>query len=148
VGEEGRPAPDFELQNDTGESGRLSDLRGGPSCSTSIRATTRRAAQACGIRDAWDDFREPGAHVLGVSPDSAASCEQFKRKHRLPFMLPIPITGWPSSTASGAEVDPGQKYKAMERSTVVVAPDGTVARFFRRVKPSQHADLVLEGLAA
>jgi thioredoxin-dependent peroxiredoxin len=28
--EEGRPAPDFELQSDTGESVRLSDLRGKP----------------------------------------------------------------------------------------------------------------------
>jgi peroxiredoxin Q/BCP len=31
----------------------------------------------------------------------------------------------------------------IERSTVVIAPDGTVARVFRRVKPAEHADQVL-----
>jgi peroxiredoxin Q/BCP len=41
----------------------------------------------------------------------------------------------------------GKKYMGMGRSTVVVAPNGTVARVFRRVKPNLHAEQVLEALA-
>ncbi len=36
--------------------------------------------QACGIRDAWDAFRESGAAVFGVSPDSEKPHAKFKQK--------------------------------------------------------------------
>ena len=44
-------------------------------------------AQACGIRDAWGEFEERGAVVLGVSPDTATSHVKFKEKYGLPFTL-------------------------------------------------------------
>src|SRR5712691_7063422 len=43
--------------------------------------------EACGFRDAWDDLRELGAVVLGVSADDAASHRRFASKYRLPFTL-------------------------------------------------------------
>ena len=72
--EEGQPAPDFELTSDSGETRRLSELRGRqvvlyfypkddtPGCTT----------QACGIRDAFGEFERAGAVVFGISPDGEA----------------------------------------------------------------------------
>ena len=44
-------------------------------------------AQACGIRDAYKEFEDAGAVVLGVSPDDEASHAKFKHKYDLPFTL-------------------------------------------------------------
>jgi peroxiredoxin Q/BCP len=44
-------------------------------------------AEACAFRDAYEQFSEAGASVVGVSSDSAASHQQFAAKHRLPFAL-------------------------------------------------------------
>ena len=43
--------------------------------------------EACKFRDEYEDFVAAGAEVIGVSRDSAASHEQFKAHHRLPFTL-------------------------------------------------------------
>jgi peroxiredoxin Q/BCP len=42
----------------------------------------------------------------------------------------------------------GKKYMGIERSTFVVDRDGNLARELRKVKPSEHAGLVLKVLAA
>src|SRR5207302_4630595 len=72
--EEGKPAPNFELTSDSGETVSLAGLRGKqvvlyfypkddtPGCTK----------QACGIRDAYGKFERTGAVVLGVSPDDVA----------------------------------------------------------------------------
>ena len=147
---EGASAPDFELQSDTGETVRLSDLSGKqvvlyfyprddtPGCTK----------QACAIRDAWDDFRATGAEVFGVSPDGEASHTRFKQKYRLPFTL-LADPDHRLAEQYGFWVQKnmmGKKYMGIERSTVVIAPDGTVARIFRKVKPGEHADQVLGAL--
>lgn len=44
-------------------------------------------AQACAFRDAYEDFREAGAAVVGVSSDPVASHASFAARHRLPFPL-------------------------------------------------------------
>ncbi|MDP9283433.1 MAG: peroxiredoxin, partial [Actinomycetota bacterium] len=87
--EEGKPAPLFELKSDSGDSVKLSDLRGRqvvlyfypkddtPGCTT----------QACGIRDAYGEFERAGAVVLGISPDDERSHVKFKEKFDLPFTL-------------------------------------------------------------
>jgi peroxiredoxin Q/BCP len=105
-------------------------------------------AQACGLRDAYDRFRERGAVVLGVSPDSETSHRHFKDKYHLPFTLladPDHVVAeqygvWVEKTSDG------KSTKGIERSTFVIAPDGTVARELRRVDPQTHADDVLAAL--
>jgi peroxiredoxin Q/BCP len=42
----------------------------------------------------------------------------------------------------------GKKHLGIERSTIVIDADGSVAKIMRRVKPDQHADQVLAALAA
>ena len=41
----------------------------------------------------------------------------------------------------------GKKYMGVERSTFVIAADGTLAKVMRKVKPETHADDVLAALA-
>ena len=44
-------------------------------------------AQACSFRDAYEDFKELGAEVIGISSDSVASHQKFSHQNRLPFIL-------------------------------------------------------------
>jgi peroxiredoxin Q/BCP len=87
--EEGKPAPAFTLESDAGERVSLEDHRGQPVVLYFYPKddTPGCTAQACGIRDAWKEFRDRGAVVLGVSPDSAGSHVKFKEKYGLPFTL-------------------------------------------------------------
>lgn len=44
-------------------------------------------AEACAFRDAYEEFLQCGASVVGVSGDSVAAHQAFATKHRLPFPL-------------------------------------------------------------
>ena len=87
--EQGQPAPDFALRSDTGETVKLSDLRGRPVVvyfypKDDTPGCTR---QACAIRDSWSEFERAGATVLGISPQSVESHVKFREKFSLPFPL-------------------------------------------------------------
>ena len=73
--EEGSPAPDFELQDDEGDTVTLSALRGKPVVLYFYPRddTPGCTTEACEFRDAYDRFREQGVEILGVSPDTEAS---------------------------------------------------------------------------
>lgn len=43
--------------------------------------------EACMFRDAYQDFVELGAEVIGISTDSERSHQRFAEKNRLPFIL-------------------------------------------------------------
>lgn len=44
-------------------------------------------AQACSFRDQYQDFKDLGAEVIGISSDSVTSHEKFIQKYKLPFIL-------------------------------------------------------------
>lgn len=44
-------------------------------------------AEACYFRDSYEDFKELGAEVIGISSDSIGSHKRFVQRHRLPFIL-------------------------------------------------------------
>jgi peroxiredoxin Q/BCP len=149
--EEGKAAPEFELTSDAGESVRLSELKGRPVVLYFYPKddTPGCTTQACGIRDAWGEFERKGAVVLGVSRDDESSHVQFREKYDLPFTL---LSDPEHATAEdyGVWVEKtnyGKTSMGIERSTFVIAPDGTVAKILRRVKPDTHADAVLAALA-
>ena len=44
-------------------------------------------AEACSFRASYEDFKELGAEVIGISSDSIGSHKRFAQRHRLPFIL-------------------------------------------------------------
>lgn len=44
-------------------------------------------AQACSFRDQYEDFKDLGAEVIGISSDSVASHQEFTQHYKLPFLL-------------------------------------------------------------
>jgi peroxiredoxin Q/BCP len=143
--EEGKPAPDFELLSDEGEKIRLSSLRGRPVVLYFYPRddTPGCTKQACGIRDAYDAFREQGAVVLGVSTDTQAAHVKFKGKYGLPFTL---LADPDQQTAEDYGVG-REGGRTFERSTFVIDSDGVVRKIMRRVNPEKHAGQVLAALA-
>jgi peroxiredoxin Q/BCP len=148
---EGQEAPDFELASDSGETVRLSELRGGPVVlffypKDDTPGCTR---QACAIRDRWADFQAAGATVLGISILDEASKAAFRDKYSLPFAL-LADPDHAVAEQYGTWVEKknyGKTYMGLERSTFVIDADGNVAKVLRRVDPDTHADKVLAALA-
>jgi len=150
--EEGKPAPDFELASDAGETVKLSALRGRPVVLYFYPRddTPGCTTQACGIRDAYGEFEQAGAVVLGVSPDDERSHMKFKEKYRLPFTL---LADPDHEVAErygvwGEKSFAGKKYWGVSRSTFVIGADGNVKKIFESVKPATHAYDVLAALAS
>ena len=150
--EEGKPAPTFSLTSDAGDEISLESLRGKPVVLYFYPKddTPGCTKQACGIRDTWGEFQRSGAVVFGVSPDSPKSHAKFREKYGLPFTL---LADQDHAVAEdyGVWVEKkfsGKKYMGIERSTFVIDENGDVAKVMRRVKPDEHADDVLDTLAA
>jgi peroxiredoxin Q/BCP len=150
VVEEGKPAPDFELKSDSGESVKLSDLRGKPVVLYFYPKddTPGCTTQACGIRDVYGELQQAGAVVLGVSPDDERSHVKFKEKYELPFTL---LADTDHAVAEeygvwGEKKYMGRTYMGVNRSTFVIDEAGNVKRVMHKVKPDTHADEVLETL--
>ena len=150
--EEGETAPDFELTSDKGERVKLSDFRGKPVVLYFYPKddTPGCTAQARGIRDAYAEFQQRGAVVLGVSPDDEGSHVKFRDKYGLPFTL-LADPDHKVAEEYGVWVEKnayGQKRMGVERSTFLIDSEGNVAKVMRRVKPDTHADDVLAALPA
>jgi peroxiredoxin Q/BCP len=148
--EEGKTAPDFELDSDSGQTVKLSDFRGRPVVLYFYPKddTPGCTTEACEFRDAYDMFRERGAEVLGVSPDDVVSHEKFKTKYELPFTL-LADPGHEVAEKYGVWGErkfAGKSYMGINRSTFVIDQEGKVARALRGIKPAGHAAQVLDSL--
>ena len=149
--EPGTKAPAFTVTGPAGEKVSLKDFAGRdvilyfyprddtPGCTK----------EACGFRDAWDELRELGAVVLGVSADDAESHQRFAAKYRLPFTL-LSDPDRSVMTAYGAYGEKtmyGRKVVGVIRSTVWIGPDGRVRRHWARVaNAAEHPGMVLAAL--
>jgi peroxiredoxin Q/BCP len=102
--------------------------------------------ESCSFRDAYEDFVDAGAEVIGVSRDSAASHEAFAKKHRLPFVLLSDETG----EARRAFGVPSTLGLLPGRATFVVDREGTVRHAFESqlqvYAHTKHALEVVKGL--
>ncbi|HTP00037.1 MAG TPA: thioredoxin-dependent thiol peroxidase [Anaerolineales bacterium] len=145
-------APDFELQDDTGTTRRLSDYRGRPVILYFYPAddTSGCTKEACNFRDDYSAYEKANVTILGVSPDSVASHVKFKKKYHLPFPL-LADEGHRVCDAYGVwgpKKLMGRSYEGVLRTTFLIDANGEIARVFEKVKPSEHSGEVLAALSA
>lgn len=147
---EGNKAPDLKLTDDTGKPFKLSDLRG----KTVVlyfypgADTPTCTQQSCEFRDYASEFAAKGAVIVGVSPDTVKAQAKFKKKFELPFTLVA------DADHSGAEKYGiwkektmfGNTYMGVERTTLIIDPDGRIKKIFPKVRLKGHIDAVLAAL--
>ena len=148
----GTKAPAFDLPTDGGGKLSLKALKGRkvvlyfyPKDDTS--GCTREAIDFNGLKI---EFEKAGAVVVGVSPDSPASHDKFKKKHARDFPL-IADEEKAMLEAYGVWVEKsmyGRKYMGVERTTLLIDADGKVARVWSKVKVPGHAQEVLAAALA
>jgi peroxiredoxin Q/BCP len=85
----GELAPDFELEDDSGKSHRLSARRGHYTVVYFYPAddTPGCTKEACSFRDNHAEFGAADAQVWGLSPQGPESKAAFRAKYGLPFTL-------------------------------------------------------------
>ena len=144
---EGDPAPDFDLETDTGRV-RLSDLRGRtvvlyfypkddtPGCTK----------EAIGFSERKVEFDALGAVVVGVSKDTAKSHGKFREK----YGLAIELGSSPDNEMLeryGVWIEKsmyGRSYMGIDRATFLIDRKGRVRHVWRKVKVPGHVEAVLE----
>jgi len=90
VVEPGSPGPGFRLQTRTGEYVSLEDFHGKKNVVVYFYPrdfTKGCTAEACEFRDSYEEFKNLGAEVIGISNDNQKSHEAFASEHKLPFIL-------------------------------------------------------------
>jgi len=141
-------APDFTLQSANGLDINLSDFTGKkvilyfyprdntPGCTV----------EACEFRDAYEEYQNAGAVIIGISPDTVSKHKSFSGQYDLPFLL-LADTEKKVIKAYGAEKvkqADGKTTMGIQRSTFVIDEEGTIVKVFPKVTPAGHAKEILK----
>ena len=150
--EVGKKAPDFTLATDGGGKVKLSELKGGPVVLYFYPKddTSGCTAEACAFGEQFPKFKKSAATIIGVSRDSVAAHDKFKKKYNLPFTLGSDEDG-KVTEKYGVWVEKslyGRKYMGIERATFLIDDKGVVQKVWRKVKVKGHADDVLAAVKA
>ena len=145
----GDPAPDFTLPTDEGTFS-LAEHRGQhvivyfyPKASTPGCTT-----EACDFRDNLASLQAAGYAVVGISPDKPEALARFRANEHLTF----PLASDPDLAvlraygAYGEKTMYGKTTQGVIRSTIVVAPDGSVEQAQYNVKATGHVARLREEL--
>ena len=143
----GSPAPDFSANNQKGETLSIGHFTGKklvlyfypkddtPGCT----------AEACSLRDNYQDLIAKGFSILGVSPDTEAKHQKFIDKYNLPFDL-LADTDNAVALAYGVWVEKsmyGRKYMGIARTTFVIDEHGNLAEIIEKVDTKNHATQII-----
>lgn len=104
-------------------------------------------AQACSLRDNYEELKKAGYEIIGVSADSAASHQKFIAKQNLPFHL-IADTDKVLSEKFGTWGEKsmyGKLYMGMFRTTFLLDENGIITRIMlpKEVNTKTHAEQIL-----
>jgi thioredoxin-dependent peroxiredoxin len=148
----GDRVPDFRLARDGGGTIALEDFKGKklvlyfyPKADTSGCTT-----EAKDFTRLHQDFIKAGVAVVGVSADPVKKQDAFKAKHGLATPL-ASDESHETLTAYGVWGEKsmyGRKYMGINRTTVLIGPDGRITRIWPKVKIAGHADEVLAAAKA
>ena len=92
--------------------------------------TSGCTAEACSLRDGYQDLRKAGYEVIGVSVDDAKSHQKFIDKNNLPFTL-IADTDKKLVEEFGVWGEKsmyGRKYMGTFRTTFLINEEGIIER--------------------
>ena len=147
---EGKKLPAVTLTDSEGKAVKTSELKGPYVLYAYPKDDTPGCTkEACGIRDAWGDFRKAGLQVYGISKDDAKSHKKFAEKYDLPFTL---LTGDEAALDKlgfwGEKKFMGRTYMGVKRDTYLVGADGKVLKHYVKVKPEEHATELLSDFKA
>ncbi len=146
----GDVAPDFTLPGDSGSTIALSALRGKQVVLYFYPKddTSGCTLEAKDFNDSRTVFAKAGAQIIGVSADSVASHDKFKKKYGLDFPL-VSDESKAMLTAYGVWVEKsmyGKKYMGIERSTFLIGADGKIRTIWSKVKVPGHVADVLKAV--
>lgn len=145
----GDTVPDLLGQDQDGKEIRLSDF---PDKKIALYfypkdSTSGCTAQACNLRDNYQNLIAAGYQVIGVSVDSPESHKKFIAKNDLPFPL---ITDQDHKLVTefgvwGEKSMYGRKYMGTFRTTFIIGPDRKIERIItpKEVKTKDHAAQIL-----
>ena len=150
--EAGTKAPAFELKDSQGQLHKLSDYAGKtiviyfypkddtPGCTK----------EACSFRDSYQEFKQAGVDIIGISPDTEKSHSKFADKYELPFTLLADPDHQVCEAFGvwGLKKYMGREYDGVFRTTFIIGPDGEIKRVFKNVKPADHSQEVLAAVMA
>ena len=144
----GMPAPHFEGTDQNGKTVKLSSFLGKkvvlyfypkddtPGCT----------AEACSLRDNYNELLKKGFIVLGVSPDSEKSHAKFAGKYNLPF----PLIADPQKkilsayVAYGEKLMYGKKVTGVIRTTFIIDEKGIIEKVIKKVDTKEHATQIFK----
>lgn len=147
---EGTKAPAFSGKNQNGETISLDQFKGKklilyfypkdntPGCT----------AEACDLRDGYEELLGKGFEVVGVSPDSEKSHQNFIDKYSLPFHL-ISDTDKVIMKAYGVWGQKkmyGKEYEGVLRTTFIIDENGSIEKIFNKVDTKAHVKQILSAL--
>lgn len=103
-------------------------------------------AEACNLRDNYEELQKQGYELLGVSADSEKRQSNFKNKYEFPFPLladenkeVIEAFGvW------GPKKFMGREFDGIHRMTFIINENGIIDRVIEKVKTKDHAAQILD----
>jgi thioredoxin-dependent peroxiredoxin len=148
--ETGAKLPALKLADDTGTEFSTKELLGRPLVVYFYPKddTPGCTSEATQFRDLSDDFEKKGAVVVGVSRDSVASHQKFKKKYEIPFRLLADVDS-KVCDAFGVIVEKnmyGKKSMGVQRSTFLFDAKGKLVRVWPKVSVDGHAEDVLSNI--
>lgn len=145
---EGDEAPDFELNDHTGNKIFLHHLKGKnvvlyfypkdftPGCTTEALEFTKN----------YELFAKKDIEIIGISPDDGTSHNKFRLHMGIPYLLVSDVDHKIAEKYGvwGIKKFMGKEYEGVIRSTFLINKNGRIMKIFKKVKPLGHSEETLK----